>query len=164
MSTIPKQLTPEIVTATEAYLLAKVSFITLNAEVTKVYNTVLQTFPLFADLENQPAQRILDHEYLWLSQDTETQTKYYQQVDRQLKNLGLKPLTMETTKNPSWPARELLIAAENHLIDLAAPLFRLEPAQITKVHDRDRFLDLIVAIAVTSPNFKSAKEILNLLS
>ena len=164
MSPEPKsiRLPQSIISAVENYLVAKAHSILQQQRITPVYNELLKTFAFYAELDNKPTERILDRENLFLSQDTQTLDQYLTEVDRQLKERGLKPIQMARDHCPAYSSHHQFIETENLLIRLCAPLFGFDADEIqtAELQDRNQFVELVVNIAILSPNFKSAEAIL----
>ena len=168
MKTYPTQaqfLSSGVNIAVNAYLLARAAAETMRAEVDKVYLAVLTssagqllTSPSLYD--KTPQRSILTQSDMYLSEDEEKCRWVYDEVHIRLVKAGLKKADVEVDICPALVLENLLVQAENNLIDIAGGQLGVtremlwKADNLKKADNRKKFIDLTVGLVVNSPGYE----------
>lgn len=151
----PEDVTTELKNAVTDLVARRKEAETIREKVNAVQREVLQGVALFNDLEvgrGLDKQRIVDPKQTYLSQDEGALEYYYEVVDMNLRELGVKPADMPLDHCPALVAEHERTKAEWTLIDEAAKMLGVyeEPGQFnngllcTGLDKRQQLIDLTV--------------------
>jgi len=153
-------VTPELIDAGAAYLVALAVTQTVADIVKPIQSEVLTDFNFFNDLSVKHGlerERITDPNDLYLSEDEEQVAAYYAAVDQRLRADGVKPDEMPAEHCPLLVAEHEQTLAENALIVAAARMMDVdEPenfnhrllCQSNGLEMRQEFIDIIAKLVV----------------
>jgi len=168
----PEDVTQGMVSAVNAYLLARTLAEVKREEVDKVYAEVLAEIPIYKDLVGPRSgeklgndERITTNKDMYLSEDEAACRRIYDEMDKRLKAAGIKPQDMETDYCPALVAEDLQRQAEWLVIDTTAGemLEEADPeefrhkllcAGLEKYH---QFTDLCIKLVVNHPDYVAPK-------
>lgn len=156
-----QDITPEVHSLVQSYLTTRAIAETLREEVDKVKVGVLSGFSFKNDLSIEHGEEerdITDPEDLYLSQDEEGIIRYHAEVDKKLKESGIKPKSMESDFCPALVAEHDQRKIEWALLDEVAEVLECE-YDGKKLNNRllclgpekrQQFIDLIVLATLAS--------------
>ena len=135
----PADVTPEIFEAVGAMLAARVIAEDARDKVDVVARVVLRTVELYTDLgagRRRTRKRILENDQVYMSEDEAGCSRFYKDLDTELRHRGWKPPTMDTDHCPALVAESALLDAEIEVLHAAtrraaARMGRLLPLRST---------------------------------
>jgi len=166
---IPKDITPAVKSAVNAYLLARANAELHREKVDKIAKKILSTATYYADVKHLSrgrikSERILEHKDCWLMSEDEGH-EYFVDLRYELEQSGYK--IESTIGDPEWsyccPAltAECLQTDTEHLvIDSAAEMLGEDETFRNKLlcngfDSYRKFIDLVVGLVVNTPGFKN---------
>ena len=166
MNLTQKDITQEVKSAVNAYLMARAYAETMRAAVDKIERAILQESPVTNGLEvehGEPARLITEPKHTYLCTDEAMMADYYAEVNKRLRAKGLKPADMPDTHCPALVAEEMQLTAERLVIDTAADMLKLgfdgkeldHRLLCMGLEKRQELIDLVVKLVVNLPDFKS---------
>jgi hypothetical protein len=158
----PQDVTPELKRAVAVYVVRRQTAEIIRKKVDEVERKVLRTVALFNDLEVEHGleqKRITDPKQVYLSQDEGSLEYYYEAVDMNLRQAGIKPIGMPFDHCPALVAEHERTKAEWDLLDEAAKMLDAyeEPGQFNNdllcagLDKRQQFIDLTVKLLEEAP-------------
>ncbi|MFA5151120.1 MAG: hypothetical protein WC554_01025 [Clostridia bacterium] len=153
-------ITPDIKTAVNAVLLARIYAKVKRADVDKIERAVLAEAPLTNGLEVEhglPARMITEPKETYLCTDKEILANYYAEVNKHERQTGIKPDTMPDDCDPACCAEEVLRTAQHLLIKAAEPVFDATLYQLlcAGLYKYREYINLLCGLVVNLPDFKN---------
>lgn len=148
-------LTPALVSAVNAYLLARAAAETMRERVDAIERQILTESPIYADKAD--GRPILDGRELYLSSDEDAFQDYLIECDKRERAAGLKPADMPRDYCPALVLEDLQRKAERLIVETGGKPFgftvdRLLCAGLDTYRE---FIDLTVRLVVNRPGFKN---------
>ena len=158
--------TPSVKTLVASYLMQRAFTEIIRERVNAVYTEILNEIPIFEDMrDNSPRfangerTRILNHNYLYLSEDEEAVQKIYDEMDSRLKKLQIKPENMEHDYCPALVEEEKLRDIEHLIIKETGNPFGVTVNKLVcggnGLENYKKWIDLIVGAIVSLPDFEN---------
>lgn len=159
-------ISPAMVSAVNALLMAKARAQLIRQQVDTVERAVLEQCPLTNGLEvehGEPARKIIEPRHVYLCTDRPLLDEYYGEVSHRLRKEGIKPDTMPDEHCPALVAENLELECEWLLLDVAAEImdFREGGKELNHrllclgLEKRAEFIDLWVKLVVNLPGYRN---------
>jgi len=166
-----KDVTQEVKSAVNAYLLARAHAEIMRNAVDKIQREILKEVPLtngFYETEGrrnrkEAGELITDPDDTWLCTNDAQVEDYYLECDKREREVGIKPDDMPTTHCPALVAEEIQRKTERLIISNAAEMLHLE-FDGEELHHRliyhgldkyHEFIDLVEKLVINLPDFKN---------
>lgn len=160
---------PDLHILVGSFLLQKAFTEMMQDKVDSVYEQILIDIPIFDDtcirfkdserLKNHPRTRIYNHHHMYLSEDELTCNKIYDEADKRLKALGIKPESMGRDYCPALVAESDLMDLEHRIIELTGNPFGVTVNNLLYggMEKYDKWIDLVIGAVVNHPKFVTPK-------
>ena len=160
MSTMKEKITgsikEELIQAVNTYFLTRAYAETITEKVDALYAELLKEFPLYSD-KHDDGQQIVSRDRMYLSDDDATCQKIWDEADSRLRKLNLKPDDMEKDFCPALVAKHDLIKIERAIMEIGDKFTGIDSKQIYNMDHRQRYIDLLVGLTCSLPNYKKPK-------
>jgi hypothetical protein len=156
-------LTPALTSAVNAYLMARTYAEVMTEKVEAVYLAILTECPVYGDLVprrtgGEPVQ-ILKSRDLYLCSNEALCQDVYEEANKRLRALKLKPADMKDEFCPALVAQRIQTDAENLLIEIAGKPFGITNQKLlcsaNGLKNRQEFIDLNVKLVVSQSGYKN---------
>jgi len=157
---IPEDVTAELRAAAAVYVARKKEAEMIREKVDVVQRQVLNSVVLYNDLEVEHGldkERLVEPDKAYLSQDEGALEYYYEAIDMNLREAGIKPADMPLDHCPALVAEFERTQAEWNLLDEAAKMLDVYegPGQLNNgllcagLDKRQQFIDLTVGLVMS---------------
>jgi hypothetical protein len=152
----------EVKSLVSTWLLQKAYSEIVREKVNSVYADVLAEIPIFDDFQAKHKDyksigRILTVNDMYLSNDLESCNKIYIEVDKRLKEKGIKPLDMKWEFCPALTEESKLTDIEHKIIKLTGSPFGVTVDKLLMygLDSYNKWIDLSIKVIVNMPDFKN---------
>ena len=152
-----KHLTPELIQAVNAYLMAKAYAQVMRERVDAVHREILTECPIYADRDE--GQQILRSHDLYLCSNEALCADFFAEANHRLRKLGIKPADMADNHCPALVAENLVCKTANFLADVSGRPFGVTAHKLlcAGMAKFDEWIELNCKFVVNSPGYKAPK-------
>ena len=151
-------ITPELKSCVNAYLMARAHAEVMRTKVDEIHRQILTECPIYADVHGRTEQIFKSGDLYMCSNDALCRD-FYDEADKRLRAAKLKPSDMPVDHCPALVAEHLQTKTEWMLIESAGTPFGITNdlllSQPHGMEQRQKFIDLVVRLIVSTPGFKN---------
>ena len=157
--------TPTVKKLVASWLLAKTHAEIMREKVDNVYREILEEIPLYDDKDfgsertRGSGDRITDQKHFYLSSDESSVQKCWDEADKRLRDIGLKPESMPAEYCPALVSEHEVLKIEWLLLETTATPIGISWKSLYG-EKREKWLNLVVGAIVILPDFTNPLETL----
>ena len=150
-------LTPELIQAVNAYLMAAAYAKAMRDRVDAVHAEILTECPIYADLDD--GQQILRSRDLYLCSNEALCADFYAEANHRLRKMGIKPADMPDEHCPALVAENLECKSKNFLAEVSGRPFGVTAHKLlcAGIRKYDEWINLTCKFVVSSKGYEAPK-------